>query len=371
MKAPSLNGSAKAQRPNGHAHEAECTCPTCGTLIPEALHTAILGRQRAAALEIEKTVGAKFVQQIAEANTRKKSEIDAAVKTATKAVEAKLKLVRDHQAGVVTAAVQVERERSEKAVAEAIATAALEHATEKTRLELNLADALRKLQAKAPHQLGEPVEAALFEALSGAFGSGVSRIAKGRNGPDLVIEIFDGGSTGDISDTPIGRIAVEAKNVSNWSSRFIPKLKSDARALNAEPILVSNVFPRGAERGGVCVVDGVVVCAFPFAVPLIELLRKQIIETHRLRLTGKARNQKGAALLGFVGSAACAELLRSFVTIQDRLQDTDQKEQSAHATVWRKRGELIKSLQQAHQDLVSAFDTILAGPRREVSEASA
>lgn len=364
-----MNGSPRLYR-NGRGDRTECRCPLCSSVITPTLAKTIIGLQQEREMEIEQGIAARFELQIADAETRKKREIDAAVKAATKAVETKLKAIQASQSGVVAAAVEAERARSEKAVSDAVATAILEQAAERTRLELALADALRRLQAKSANQLGEPLEAALFDSVSEHFGSEsggvypsarckVSRVAKGRNGPDLVIEIFDPGTTSD-KQTPIGVIAVEAKNVSNWSSKFVSKLKRDARALNAEPILVSNVYPRDSTRG-LCVVDGVVVCAEPYLIPMIELMHRHLVEMYRQKLTGKARNQKGAALLQFCASGRCAELLGAFAAIQEKLRDTDQKEKLAHSTVWRRRGELIGSLQQAHSELVGAFDAILAG----------
>jgi hypothetical protein len=380
-----VNGSGQ-RRQNGHAHEVEYTCPTCDQPVPQILYNAILGRQRAATLEIERAFEARFTRRLADAESKKKGEIARAVKEAVLVAETKLKSVRDHQAGVIAAAVAAEREKTGKAVSEAVAALALDHTAEKTRLELALADALRKLQARSPNMLGEPLEAELFKSVSEAFGSesgalpsgqcriSVSRVAKGRNGPDLVVEIFDLGTGNGASETRIGCIAVEAKNVSTWSSKFIPKLKTDARALNAEwAIIVSSAsaYPKQGTRA-LCVIDGIVVVSDPSYVPgLIELMRRQIVEMHRQKLTGKARNQKGAALLEFCASTRCCDLLQQFAKVRDRLQDIEQREKSSHAVVWRRRSELIGVLQQAHHDLVAAFDAILAGsPKREVVEVS-
>jgi hypothetical protein len=381
--ATSSSGSTQLRRRNGHAGLAECRCPLCSSVLSPDQFSAVVGSLSARDTEIEQTIIARFERQIADAEKKRKAEIDAAVRAAVKAAETKLKAIRASQAGVVEAAVQAERERSEKAVADAVATATLEHTTEKTRLELALADALRKLQAKSPNHLGEPLEAALFDAVVEAYGSEagvfpagpcrISRIPKGRNGPDLVIQWLDpSASAGDgTTETVIGAVAIEAKNVSNWSSRFVPKLKSDARSLNAEwAILVTQTaYPKDSTRG-LCVVDGIVVCDSRYVVPVIELMRKQIVEMHRLKLTQKARNQKAAALLDFVGSSRCAELLRGFATVQDRLLDIEQKEQTAHTTTWKRRGDLIRSLQVAHQDLVAAFDAILSGKREVVAGAA-
>jgi hypothetical protein len=154
---------------------------------------------------------------------------------------------------------------------------------------------------------------------------------------------------------------VDAKNTSKWSSKFISKLKSDQRVLSADwAILASNTYPRDSARG-LCVVDGVIVSDPTYVVTLVELLRRQIIDVHKQRLTGEARNEKAAALLDFVASPGCADLLDQFAKISDGLQEIEAKEISVHQTTWKRRGELIGSLQRAHQEFLTAFDAIMNG----------
>src|SRR5262249_22326961 len=128
-------------------------------------------------LELEQEVEAKFSRQLAEAEKKRKREVDAAVKAATQAL-------REGQQAAIAAALDAERKRSEKAVADAVNAAMIEFATEKARLETTLADVQRKLQARTPHDRGEPAEVALADAVAAVLPSTdiCRRVEKGRLG---------------------------------------------------------------------------------------------------------------------------------------------------------------------------------------------
>ena len=84
----------------------------------------------------------------------------------------------------------------EKAVADAVNAAMIEFATEKARLETTLADVQRKLQARTPHDRGEPAEQSLHDALVAVLPPTdiVRRVEKGQPGVDVVVEIVLGNS---------------------------------------------------------------------------------------------------------------------------------------------------------------------------------
>jgi len=124
---------ARRANGNGHAGVGECHCPLCFSVLAPDRYAAVVGSLSARESEIEQTISARFTRQIADAERKRKVEIDAAVKAATKAL-------RDGQAGIVAATIAAERERSDKVVAEAVNAVKIEFATEKARLETTLAE---------------------------------------------------------------------------------------------------------------------------------------------------------------------------------------------------------------------------------------
>jgi hypothetical protein len=348
--AGTLNGSGVAgtSRSNGRAHAAECTCPTCGSVIPEMVHKAILGRQRAHDAEIERAVGARFAKQIAEAEKKRKSEIDAAVKAATKSL-------RDGQTGVVTAAIQAERERADKAVADAVNATKLEFATERVRLESALADLQKKVQAKSPFDRGEPAEVSLFDAIVAAVPPTdvVRRVEKGRPGVDVVVEIVHG-------NTVVGKIAIDSKAHARWQNAFCVKLRQDQLRENAAfGILSSSVFPKGASQ--LHVQDGVIVC-HPDRVPvLVSLLRRIILDGHTQKRGSEARNKKAEAVLKFLLSKQADDLFAKLVSTTRSLEALDMGEVKSHQSTWTKRSGLIREILQVHDSFTGTIGDIIGG----------
>lgn len=353
-------------RPNGHAHEVDLTpgevqCPYCGQSVSrkefKEIQARMVAEEAARSAKREQQIKDGFAREMVKVEVAKKAEIEKARREATAVADKKSKLLRANQEATIAARLDAERQKGAKALAEAVTLAKLEHTAEKLRLETTLADLQRKLAAKTPYQLGEPGEVALYEALSAAFTEHqcrISRVPKGRVGPDLIVEVLDYGNV------VIGSVIVDAKNHRRWSNTFISKIKSDQRETGASwAILASSVFPKGSQ--GLAVVEGVIVCDHALVPGLMEMLRRQLVEVHRQRLTAEDRDQKATTLLDFIGSTTCGELLGQFAAISDGLLALDQREISTHETTWRRRSELVRSLQAAHTEFMAVVDAIMNG----------
>ncbi len=92
---------------------------------------------------------------------------------------------------------------------------------------------------------------------------------------------------------------------------------------------------------------------------LADLLRGHIVQTHELRVSNEAREEKTAELYAFITSEHCSQLLDSFETVINKLLAVDVDEQKAHNAVWEKRGKLLKSALKSHGDLCFEFDRII------------
>jgi hypothetical protein len=355
-------------RPNGHnthaaaggarGAAAEAACPFCGQRISrdeyKEIQARIEGEERARIGKVEQTLKDQHARALAQAEAKKKAEIETARKDAAQAAGEQIKAIKANQEATINRRVQAAREAAEKKLAEAVTAEKAKNALEKLKLEEQLADMQRRLQAKTAHQLGEPPEVDLFETLEAAFRDDrISRVVKGKKGPDVIAEVVHGGAV-------VGSIVLDSKNHARWSNKFTTKLRADQLAEGADfAILASNVFPAGAQQ--LHIQDGVIVASPARVVVLVHLLRRQIVENHRLKLSAEARDDKAEKLLAYIVSPACTDLFDRIVRLTADMADLDIKEASVHETTWKKRGELIRGIQAVHTEFSGAVTRIIGG----------
>lgn len=354
----SVNSRRNGHDPHRGIGIGEAQCPYCGQPISRKEFKEIQGRiqaeERARTADAEKALQAKFAAEKAKTEAQAKAEIEKANKDATKAAEVKIKALKSSQDAVIAARLEAQRVRLETKTAEAIVAERTKMFAEKAGLEQQLADMQRKLQAKTAHQLGEQPEIDLFAALETAFPDDrVWRVVKGQPGPDVVMEVIHGGE-------PVGKIILDSKNHARWSNKFTAKLRADQLAESADfAILSTSVFPAGARE--LHIQDSVIVASPQRVVVLTHLLRRQIIENCRLKLTTAGRDEKAEKLLAYIVSPTCTDLLDRIVEVTTDLTDLDRAETTAHQKVWTKRAEFIRAVQNIHHEFSTAVSNIITG----------
>jgi hypothetical protein len=214
----------------------------------------------------------------------------------------------------------------------------------------------RRLQSKTAHQLGEPAEVDLSEALVAAFPDDrISRVVKGVRGPDVIVEVVDHGEV-------VGKIVLDSKNHARWSNRFTTKLRSDQLAEGADhAILSSSIMPAGARQ--LHVQDNVIVADPARVVVLVHLLRKQIIDNFRLKLGAEARNEKADKLYSFILSATSDDLFDRLLKLTSDLAALDATEAKAHQSTWMKRAELVEGVIIVREQFCGVVADIIGGVR--------
>jgi hypothetical protein len=348
-------GAQTSVKPNGHLPHrriaaVEATCPTCKQPITTAIQARIAAEEKARQERLAAELHAAKIK-LAEAAQKEiekvKKDALAAVAETRRQAQLDQKTIRKQATDAALATISTK-------VIEAVNAEKLRHTAEKLALEQQLADMQRKLQAKTAHQLGEPAEVDLFDALEMAFpDDDVSRVVKGQPGPDVIVEVIHGGAA-------IGKIVLDSKNHARWSNKFTSKLRSDQLAEVADfGILSTNVFPAGARE--LHIQDNVIVASPQRVVVLVHLLRRQIVENHRLRLTAAARDEKAERLLAYITSAPCTDLMDRIVKVSADLANLDRTETAAHQKVWAKRGDFIRAVADIHREFSDAVSAIIAG----------
>jgi hypothetical protein len=221
----------------------------------------------------------------------------------------------------------------------------------------------REIERSRAFELGESGELDLLTALTQQFtaaGDKLSRVPKGRNGPDILHDIVSSGNV-------IGRIIYDSKNHKKWQSAFTRRLRQHMIDHGADHAILSTAaFPANARQ--IFLHDGVVVAAPGRVVVLAELLRRQVVTMHSLRLTNEARIEKTAELYSFVTSDHFARLFDQLEALTDHMLELDAKESSAHQTTWKRRGELIRAIQRLSAEFTGEVERIIG--TRSDSEAT-
>ena len=313
-------------------------------------------RERGEALEKAKQ-DAVTNEAAAREQARKIAEAAAAVKIAEaeqakKSAEQQLQAAKTDQENVLGQRLKEQREALEKANSEALNAEKAKAFNEKLKVEEQLQAVTRQLQQKTAEELGEGAEVDLFEALKSEFQDDrISRVDKGVAGPDIVHDVVHNGRI-------CGCIIYDSKNRSAWRHDYVTKLRQEQLAANADHAILSTlVFPAGKRQ--VHLHDGVLIANPARVVALVELLRKQIIQSSGLRLSNKAREEKTNKLYEFITSDQATQLLDHIEARTEDLLELDVKEQKAHTATWKTRGQLVRTVQRSRADFVSQIDRII------------
>ncbi len=325
------------------------SCPHCGKTIE--ITQAIRG-------EIEQTLTAE-IEKRTESKLRKELEGKASLemedlKKQLKEKDQKVAELRDQELSLREEKRKIEDEKKElklevarqldegkkKLEEEILKQAAQEHRMkdlEKDKvigdLKKSLEDAQRKATQGSQQLQGEVQELDLEESLKTTFPSdSVEPVGKGVRGADIR----------HIVRTPLGNVCGiilwESKRTKQWSQEWVSKLKEDLRSEKANvPIIVSSVLPDEA-RSGFGYVHGVVVCSFPIALSIAEMIRQRLIDVAREKYIAQNR-EKGKAdmLYEYVTGHEFRQQIEALVEVYNDMHTQILKERAAFEKIWKTR----------------------------------
>jgi hypothetical protein len=292
-------------------------------------------------------------KQEAEAtHAQKLAEVEQAKNTA----EQQLQAAKQEQEVVLNQRLQEQREALEKAAVDAVNAEKAKAFEERLKIDGKVQELQRQIDKKNAEELGEGAEVDLFEALKAEFPDDkINRVEKGAAGADIIHQIINNGR-------PCGTIVYDSKNRNAWRNEYVEKLRQDQIAARADhAVLSTRVFPSGARH--LSVQDDVILVNPARTVVVAQMLRKQTIQCHTLRLSNEARTEKTAQLYDFIRSDRCTQLLNQIETLTDDMLDLDVKEKKAHDATWKRRGELMCSVQRAHSTFTGEIDQIIGAPQ--------
>jgi hypothetical protein len=315
--------------------------------------------QAAAAIDATNRAAAARVEA-ADDNARKTAELALAPKLAEaekgrKRAEGQLQVVTANQEAALNRRLLEQRDLMEKAKTDAVNAERAKNFSEKLKFEAKLQQIQRQLQSKTADELGEGAELDLLEVLKEGFPEDdIQRVGKGKEGADIIQTVKDSGRE-------CGCIVYDSKNRNVWRNEYVSKLRADQLAAKADhAILATRVLPAGARQ--MHLQDNVIVLNPARTLVVAEVLRNHILQMHTLRLSTVARSDKTAKLYDFIASDRWAQLLDQIETETDHMLELDVKEVKAHESTWRRRGQLIRSVQRVRGELTSEVDRIIGGP---------
>ena len=130
-----------------------------------------------------------------------------------------------------------------------------------------------------------------------------------------------------------------------------------ARADHA--ILSSFKFPSGEDQ--ICEVNEVIVANPARVVAVVEILRRDVVRSHRLKISSEDRAKKSTKLYDFITGEQFVQKLSRVDELAGELLKIDEKEIQAHKKVWERRGAKERAIQKANTDLRVEVDSILEG----------
>ncbi|MGH8615378.1 MAG: DUF2130 domain-containing protein [Gammaproteobacteria bacterium] len=319
----------------------------------EAEKKAAADRETTNRAEATKQAQAQFNQRLVDANARAK-----AAQEAKAAAEQQVKELTATQEAAINKRMQHElakaKEAYEKRETEKTNQVRAEEFANHQKLQTRVDELQRELNKKTSNELGEGAEVVLFDALRDAYpGDRIERIKKGELGADIRHDVMHDGQL-------CGRILYDSKARKKWEDNYAAKLREDQIAAKAEHAVLSALkFPGGKQQ--LCEKAGVIVTNPARVVDLVQLLRRDVIRSRRLRLSNEDRAAKTAKLYDLLTSERFVQKLARVDELAGELLELDKKEMEQHNRVWEARGKRERAIQKANADLRIEIDSILEG----------
>jgi hypothetical protein len=348
-----VNGRATKRRhnDNGSAGPASATCPFCGAPVTTAefreIRARIEAEEKARVAKLETALKAQLAAAQQQATAKAQAEITKArqdataqIATAKREAAAREAAVRKQATEAVTAALAPQ-------IAEAVNAEKQRAFAEKLRLQEQLQDLQRRLEKRTANELGEEGELDVLDMLSKAFPDDeIVRVARGKNGGDIIHKIVHGGAGGAVT----GKLLYEAKNHKQYQHKWTAKARQDQIAEQADHcVIVTAAFPAGHRE--LMVKDGVLVVSPARLIAIATWLRAQTIRSHSLKLSQQERSSKSERLYSFMVSDRVADRWDRMAQTMARMRDSLRAERSAHDRVWADRTDQLDVLTAIRNDL--------------------
>lgn len=251
------------------------------------------------------------------------------------------------------------KEDEERIKEETLKEAAEKHRFEKLEYEKKISDmqkALEEAQRKGKQgsqQLqGEVLELDLEEQLKSQFPSDeFLPIPKGVAGGDIWQKVKDK------REQVAGSIIWETKRTKGWDNKWLPKLREDARRINAsEAILVTEVLPDGIK--GFHRKDSVWISNYEYALHTARNVRFLILTVAAVKSSASHKDEELRAIYQYITSEAFKHKFEAHFEAVGALREDLAAEKRATEIRWKKREAQIDRIDRSSSQMYGELQGI-------------
>ena len=186
-------------------------------------------------------------------------------------------------------------------------------------------------------------------------------VPTGVNGADLIHVVKNN------MGKKAGIIVLESKNTKAFSASWIKKLKDDRLKVNADIcILITKSLPEGIESFGE--IEGVWICSYQFVLPLVNMIRTQLIQLNSVKESMKGQDEKMNAVMEYLtGSqfkSRFENIISAFVSMKDELD----KEKRAMLRIWSRREQEINRMLENSSGMYGDFQGIVGNKLTNIEQ---
>ena len=206
-------------------------------------------------------------------------------------------------------------------------------------LEKMLEDASKKVHQYSGQLIGESAELQIEQMLKETFpNDSIQEVPKGIRGADVVQEIRT--MTGASIDA---KILYEVKNVQNYSSGWIEKLKADSTQIPGvrAMVIITRVLPKEMEGQKFGIIDDVFITTHSCAKELSILLRYSILKINQIMLTYKGKETTEQLLFEFITSPGFKSIYERVLSQLDSLRASHEAEKKKLVQLWSDRAKAL------------------------------
>jgi hypothetical protein len=196
----------------------------------------------------------------------------------------------------------------------------------------------RRVEQGSTQLQGEVQELVLEEMLRSRFPFDVvCEVDKGVRGADCIMTVRNN------IGQECGKIIFESKRTKHFEQKWIEKLKVDMRSTSADiGVIVTKTMPDSLERFGQ--LDGIWICTFDEAAPLVHVLREGIIKVYSAIRSQENKGDKMHMLYDYLTSNEFGEQWKAIREGFLAMKMSIQKERDAMEKLWKAREKQLEKV---------------------------